>query len=118
MILFLFTIVFLAELILTGFILIKLIDMDLAIIEFDEKLQAERSIVKYSMYYLKEVTAAYKELVDVTFKNFDKKYRRFGFSSLKSTLLSLFVLLLPKTYRRLIDSTKLGYKVVRYLYKA
>ena len=118
MILFLFAIVFIAELIITGFIIIKLVDIDLAIIELDEKLQAERNIVKYSMYYFKEVTAAYKELVKVTFQNIDKKYRKFGFDRIKSTLVSLFMLLIPKTYRKFIDSTKLGYKVVRYLSKA
>ena len=117
MILFLFTIIFAAELIITGFIVIKLIDLDLAIIAQDEKLQAERHIVKYSMYYFKEVTAAYKELVEVTFKNFDKKYKIFGAKSLKSTIISLIMLVLPKTYRKFIDSAKLGYKVMRYLSK-
>ncbi len=118
MILFLFTIVFIAELLLTGFIILKLIDFDLAIIELDEKFQVNRNVVKYSMYYFKEVTAGYKELVELTFKNFDKKYRAFGFNSIKSTLISLLMLLLPKTYRNFIDSTKLGYKVMRYLSKA
>ena len=117
MILFLLTIVFIAELIITGFVIIKLVDIDLAIIEFDEKLKTERNIVKYSMYYFKEVTAAYKELVEVTFQNFDKRYRKLGVSGIKSTIISLFMLFIPKTYRRFIDSTKLGYKVVRYLSK-
>ncbi len=115
MILFLFTIVFLAELVIAGFIIIKLVDIDLYIIDIDEKIKAQRSITKYSMYYLKEVTAAYKELVEVTFENFDKKYSSYSLKNLKSTIVALLMLLIPKTYRRFINSTKLGYKVVRYL---
>ena len=42
MILFLFAIVFIAQLIIATAIIMKLIDIDLAILEFDEKLQAEQ----------------------------------------------------------------------------
>lgn len=115
MILFLFTILFLVELVVAGLIIVKLVDLDLYIIDLDEKLKTQRNITKYSMYYLKEVTAAYKELVEVTFENFDKKYRSYGLKNLKSTIIALLMLLVPKTYRRFINSTKLGYKVVRYL---
>ena len=115
MILFLFAIVFIAQLIIATAIIMKLIDIDLAILEFDEKLKAEQGIYKCSLYYAKEVTCAYKELVRVTVENFDKKMKKSNCEKIKSTVVSLIIALLPKSYRKFINNTKWGYKIVKYL---
>ena len=115
MILFLFTIVFIAQLIIAAAIIIKLIDLDLAIIELDEKLQAERAITKCSLYYLKEVVENYKVLVSLTFENFDKKFKKSKHEKIKSTVLYLSTAILPKPYRTFIKNSKWGYKIAKYL---
>ncbi len=115
MILFLFIIVFIAQLIITAVLVIKLIDIDLAILEFDEKLQVEEGIYKCSLYYMKEMTAAYKDLVRVTIENYDKKMKKSSFERIKSSVISLIIALLPKPYRKFINNTKWGYKIVKYL---
>ena len=117
MILFLFTIVFIAQLIITAAIIIKLVDVDLAIIELDEKMQASESVTKCSLYYLKEITESYKELTNVTFQNFDKKLNKSKTEKMKSAIISLIIALLPKHIRKIIDSSKWGYKIAKYLYK-
>ena len=115
MILFLFTIIFIAQLIIAAAIIIKLIDVDLAIIEFDEKLQATEGITKCSLYYAKEVTASYKELIKVAIENFDKKMRKSKLEKIKTSSITLIVAMLPKPYRKLLNSTKWGFKLYRYL---
>ena len=115
MILFLFTIVFIAQLIITAAIIIKLIDIDLAIIEFDEKLQVTEGVTKCSLYYMKEVTEAYKELVRVSIENFDKKMRKSNYEKIKTGSIALIITMLPKPYRKILNSTKWGFKIYRYL---
>ena len=115
MILFFFTIVFIAQLIIAIAIITKLIDIDLAIIEFDEKLQATEGVTKCSLYYVKEVTASYKELVKVSIENFDKKMKKSKYEKLKTSGISLVIAMLPKPYKKLIKSTKLGFKLYKYL---
>ena len=117
MILFLFTIVFIAQLIITTAIIIKLIDADLAIIALDENLQESRAITKCSLYYAKEITCAYKELTQATFKNLDKKLRKSNIEKIKTAIISLIIALLPKNIRKIINSSKWGYKIAKYLYK-
>ena len=78
MILFLFTIVFIAQLIIAAAIIIKLIDLDLAIIELDEKLQAaeekyikiEEELASPDVFSNQEkFTALMKEYKNVVFFN-------------------------------------------------
>ena len=116
MILFLFAIVFIAQLIITTVIIVKLIDIDIAIIVLDEKIQAYESVTKCSLYYLKEVTEAYKELTTVTIDNFEKKFRKSNNQKLRTATMSVLVALLPKGVRRFIESSKWGFKVVKYFY--
>ena len=117
MILFLFTIVFIAQLIITAAIISKLLDFDIAIITLDERLQTAKPITECSMYYLKEVTESYKDLVSITFQNFDKKLNKSKTARLKSAIISLIIALLPKNIRKIINSTTWGFKIARYLYK-
>ena len=116
MILFLFAIVFIAQLIIAAALIIKLVDIDIAILIMDEELQARESVVKCSMYYLKEVTESYKELTRVTFENLDKKLRKSNAEKLKSAVISLIVAFLPKRLRRFINSSKWGFRIAKYLY--
>ena len=115
MILFLFTIVFVAQLIITAFLVIKLIDIDLIILELDEKLQAEQGIYKCSLYYAKEMTSCYKELVQVAVENFDKKMKKSNYERIKSTIISLILALMPRPYRKIFNNSKWGYKIFKYL---
>ena len=115
MILFLFAIVFVAQLIITAAIVIKLIDIDLAILGFDEKLQAEQGIYKCSMYYAKEMTSCYKDLVKVAVESFDKKLQKSNYEKIKSCIISLIMAFLPQPYKKLVKSTKWGYKIFKYL---